>query len=271
MSTLAAEVPLQIVPERPGLGRTMRHSVALMRRNLLALVHLPALVVGDIIRPIVITLLFNFVLGGSIILPGGLTYIDYLLPGVLVQQVIFASSLTAVGLATDITTGTLDRFRSLPIARSAYLIGRMLADTLRILMSILLVGAAGWAIGFTFNAGFGPSVAGFALVLAFGFAFSWIGAATAMALRNPETVQTFWIVVLIPLIFASSIFASPTRMPGWLQPIVEANPLSVVSDAARSLLNGAPVGNSVMWSLVWIVSISVVFFGWAVRSYRKMG
>jgi ABC transporter DrrB family efflux protein len=268
MSTAAISLP--VFPERPGPGRTMRHSLALTRRNLLALVHLPALIVGDIIRPVVITLLFNFVLGGSIIVPGGLAYIDYLLPGVLVQQVIFASSLTAVGLATDITTGTLDRFRALPIARSAYLIGRMFADTLRILVSILLVGAAGWAIGFRFASGFGPTVAGFALVLAFGVAVAWIGATTAMALRNPETVQTFWIVVLIPLIFASSIFASPTRMPGWLQPVVEANPLSVVSDATRALLLDMPLGNSLTWSLVWIAGITTVFFAWSVRSYQKM-
>jgi len=160
--------------------------------------------------------------------------------------VAFASAITAAGLASDLRNGILDRFRSLPIARSGYLIARILADTARMLLTVALIVIVGLALGFRFSGGFPAGLAGLGLVLAFGMAFAWIGAATALAVRDPEAVQMLWFVSLMPLIFASSIFASPSRMPGWLQPVVRANPLTVVADATRGLLLGGPVATPVL-------------------------
>ncbi len=252
------------VPERPGPLRTLRYSLAIAGRNLRPLLRTPHMVVADALRPIMLTLLFNYVLGGSIVLPGGGRYASYLIPGILVQQVAFSSAITAAGLATDVRNGILDRFRSLPIARSGYLIARILSDTVRMLLTVALIVAVGLGLGFRFGGGFAGGVAGLALVVAFGISF-------ALSVRDPEAVQMVWFVALMPLIFASSIFASPTRMPGWLQPVVRANPLTVVADACRSLLLGGPVATPALHALLWIGAITVVSFTWAVRSYRRVG
>jgi ABC transporter DrrB family efflux protein len=227
--------------------------------------------VADALRPIMLTLLFNYVLGGSIVLPGGGRYSSYLIPGILVQQVAFSSAITATGLATDVRNGILDRFRSLPIARSAYLIARILSDSARMLLTVALIVTVGLGLGFRFSGGFVGGVAGLALVIAFGISFAFISAGTALSVRDPEAVQMLWFVALMPLIFASSIFASPTRMPGWLQPVVRTNPLTVVADAARGLLLGGPVATLALHALLWIAGITVVSFAWAVRSYRRVG
>jgi oleandomycin transport system permease protein len=259
------------VPERPGPLRTLRHCLAIAGRNLRPLLRTPHMVVADALRPIMLTLLFNYVLGGSIVLPGGGRYASYLIPGILVQQVAFSSAITAAGLATDVRNGILDRFRSLPIARSGYLIARILSDTARMLLTVALIVAVGLGVGFRFGGGFAGGVAGLALVVAFGISFAFISAGTALMMRNPEAVQMVWFVALMPLIFASSIFASPARMPGWLQPVVRANPLTVVADACRGLLLGGPVATPALHALLWIGAITVVSFTWAVRSYRRVG
>jgi ABC transporter DrrB family efflux protein len=259
------------VPERPGPLRTLRHSLAIGGRNLRPLLRTPHMLVADALRPIMLTLLFNYVLGGSIVLPGGGRYASYLIPGILVQQVAFSSAITATGLATDVRNGILDRFRSLPIARSGYLVARIIADAARMLLTVGLIVAVGLGLGFRFSGGFAGGVAGLALVVAFGVSFAFISAGTALSVRNPEAVQMLWFVALMPLIFASSIFASPTRMPGWLQPLVRANPLTVVADASRGLLLGGPVATPVVHALLWIGGITVVSFTWAVRSYRRVG
>jgi ABC transporter DrrB family efflux protein len=267
----AAPTPPAAVVERPSPRRTLRHALALCGRNLRPLRRTPQLLVADALRPILLTLLFTYVLGGSIVLPGGGRYAAYLIPGILVQQVAFASAITAAGLAGDLRNGILDRFRSLPIARSAYLIARILADTARMLLTVALIIIVGLAVGFRFNGGFPTALAGLGLVLAFGVAFAWIGAATALAVRDPEAVQMLWFISLMPLIFASSIFASPSRMPGWLQPAVRANPLTVVADATRGLLLGGPVATPMLHAAAWIAAITMVCVAWAVRRYRRIG
>lgn len=262
--------PRPAVPERPGPLRTLRQALAISLRNLRPLLRMPQLIVADALRPIMLTLLFNYVLGGSIVLPGGGRYAAYLIPGILVQQVAFSSAITATGLAMDVRGGILDRFRSLPVARSAYLIARILSDTARMLLTVALIVAVGLGLGFRFGGGVAGGVAGLALVVAFGVAFALVSAGTALAVRNPEAVQMLWFVALMPLIFASSIFASPSRMPGWLQPVVRANPLTVVADAARGLLLGGPVAAPALHAVAWIAGIVVPSFLWAVRSYRRL-
>ena len=229
------------------------------------------MIVTDALRPVLLVLLFNFVFGGSITLPGGLKYISYLVPGILVQQVAFFSALTAAGMAGDMTNHILDRFRSLPVARSAYLTGRVLSDTVRMLLSEAVIIAVGVALGFRFGGGFAAGAGGLLLGVAFGVSVAWLGVATAMAVRNPELVQMIWFISMMPLIFASSIFASPSRMPGWLQPLVRANPLSVVASAERALLLGGPAATLVWHAVAWIAGSSVVFFAWAVHRYRRLG
>lgn len=265
-----APPPRTAVPERPGPLRTLRQALAISLRNLRPLLRMPQLIVADALRPILLTLLFNYVLGGSIVLPGGGRYAAYLIPGILVQQVAFSSAITATGLAMDVRGGILDRFRSLPVARSAYLIARILSDTARMLLTVALIVAVGLGLGFRFGGGVAGGVAGLALVVAFGVSFAFVSAGTALAVRNPEAVQMLWFVALMPLIFASSIFASPTRMPGWLQPVVRANPLTVVADAARGLLLGGPVATPALHAVAWIAGIVVPSFLWAVRSYRRL-
>jgi ABC transporter DrrB family efflux protein len=265
-----APPPRPAVPERPGPLRTLRQALAISLRNLRPLLRMPQLIVADALRPIMLTLLFNYVLGGSIVLPGGGRYAAYLIPGILVQQVAFSSAITATGLAMDVRGGILDRFRSLPVARSAYLIARILSDTARMLLTVALIVAVGLGLGFRFGGGAAGGVAGLALVVAFGVSFAFVSAGTALAVRNPEAVQMLWFVALMPLIFASSIFASPARMPGWLQPVVRANPLTVVADAARGLLLGGPVATPALHAVAWIAGIVVPSFLWAVRSYRRL-
>lgn len=265
-----APPPRPAVPERPGPLRTLRQALAISLRNLRPLLRMPQLIVADALRPIMLTLLFNYVLGGSIVLPGGGRYAAYLIPGILVQQVAFSSAITATGLAMDVRGGILDRFRSLPVARSAYLIARILSDTARMLLTVALIVAVGLGLGFRFGGGVAGGAAGLALVVAFGVAFALVSAGTALAVRNPEAVQMLWFVALMPLIFASSIFASPARMPGWLQPVVRANPLTVVADAARGLLLGGPVATPALHAVAWIAGIVVPSFLWAVRSYRRL-
>lgn len=265
-----APPPRPAVPERPGPLRTLRQALAISLRNLRPLLRMPQLIVADALRPILLTLLFNYVLGGSIVLPGGGRYAAYLIPGILVQQVAFSSAITATGLAMDARGGILDRFRSLPVARSAYLIARIFSDTARMLLTVALIVAVGLGLGFRFGGGVAGGVAGLALVVAFGVSFALVSAGTALAVRNPEAVQMLWFVALMPLIFASSIFASPARMPGWLQPVVRANPLTVVADAARGLLLGGPLATPALHALAWIAGIVVPSFLWAVRSYRRL-
>src|SRR6266508_3677333 len=265
------------VPEHPSPLRTLRHALAISGRNLRPLLRMPHMVVADALRPIMLTLLFNYVLGGSIVLPGGGRYSSYLIPGILVQQVAFSSAITATGLATDVRNGILDRFRSLPIARSAYLIARILSDSARMLLTVALIVAVGLGLGVRFSGGFAGGVAGLALVIAFGISFAFISAGTALSVRDPEAVQMLWFVALMPLIFASSIFASAPTVSGfalttgWLQPVVRATPLTVVADAARGLLLGGPVATPALHALLWIAGITVVSFAWAVRSYRRVG
>jgi ABC transporter DrrB family efflux protein len=248
-----------------------RQSLALAGRSLRPLLRSPVMIVTDALRPVMLVLLFDFVFGGSIALPGGVRYISYLVPGILVQQVAFFSALTAGGMAADLSTHVLDRFRSLPVARSAYLTGRVLSDTARMLVSEAVIVAVGLALGFRFGGGAAAGIGGLLLGVGFGVSVAWLGVATAMVVPNPELVQMIWFVSMMPLIFASSIFAAPSRMPGWLQPLVRANPLSVVADAERALLLGGPAATVVWHAVAWIAGSSVVFFAWAVHRYRGLG
>ena len=254
---------------RVGPGSWLRHSIAITNRNLLHLLRDPTLVMFVVLQPIMFVVLFNYVFGGAISVPG-FNYAQFLIPGVIVQTVAFGGAATGIGLTEDLSKGILDRFRSLPIARSAYLTGRIVSDGVRTAISVLVIFGVGLLIGFRFRAGFPSALGAIALAVAFGMAMSWVGAWIGLLVKKPEAAQTGGFIWLFPLVFASSVFVRPATMPDWLQRFAEANPITIVADATRALTIGGPTTRPVFQSLAWIVAITLVFFGLSVRRYRKV-
>jgi ABC transporter DrrB family efflux protein len=251
------------------LAWTFSDAMVMTWRNLLRYVRLPQLLVFSTIQPVMLLLLFNYVFGGAIS-AGGLRYIQFLLPGFLVQIVVFGSSQTSVGLAEDLSRGMIDRFRSLPMSRSAVLAGRTLADTARYGFLVLLMIGVGSAMGFRFENGIAPAVAAVMLAVLFGFAFTWISAFIGMTVKDVETAQVAGFVWLFPIVFASSMFVPVETMPGWLQAFAKINPVTVAVDTVRALSLGGAVWPPFWKTLLWIGGITLVFFPLAVRRYRRI-
>jgi len=241
-------------------------------RNLRHFWRQPDLLVFSTIQPIMFVVLFVYVFGGavSLALPPGVPYVDYLLPGIFVQSVTFRASNTAVGLSEDLRRGVIDRFRSMPMARSAVLLGRTTADLVRNVLIIGLMIIVGYLVGFRFQAGVLPALACVALVAAFGFALSWIFAFVSLVVRGAETAQTAGFVLLFPLVFASSVFVPVSSMPSWLQPLAKASPVSLTADAARTLALTGGVPASLWGALAWIAGILAVFVPLSVWRYRRL-
>ena len=244
-------------------------ALAMTRRNLLRYVRVPNLLVFSTIQPVMFVLLFTYVFGGAVRIPSG-SYKDFLLPGILVQTVIFGSTQTGVGLADDLSRGMIDRFRSLPMARSAVLAGRTLSDTVRNLFVVLLMIGVGLLIGFRFHAGFIAAVGAIVLAVLFGLAFSWISAFIGMAVRDVESAQTAGFIWIFPLVFASAVFVPVATMPGWLQSFARVNPVTNTAEAVRALCQGGPTASHVLHALAWIVGILLVFVPLSVRRYRRV-
>ena len=243
--------------------------LAVTGRNLLAYVRIPQLVVFSTIQPVIFVLLFRYVFGGAIDVPGG-SYVNYLMPGIFAQTVVFGSIGTAVGLATDVRSGLVERFRSLPMARSAVLTGRTAADGVRNVFVVLLMTVVGYLVGFRVQTNVVAFLAALALIVAFGYAFSWIFATVGLAVADPESAQAAAFPVMAPLVFASSAFVPLDTMPGWLQGFAANQPVSVVVDATRALVLGGPTSRPVLEALAWIVAIVAVFGPVAVARYRRM-
>ncbi len=241
-------------------------------RNLRHFVRQPDLLVFSTIQPIMFVLLFTYVFGGAIShsLPPGVSYIDYLLPGILVQSVTFRASMTAIGLSDDLKLGVIDRFRSMPMARSAVLIGRTTADLVRNVLIILLMIIVGYIIGFRFQAGVVQALACIALVSAFGLALSWIFAFVAFTVRSAEAAQSAGFVILFPLVFASSVFVPVSSMPSWLQTFARLSPVSLTANAARSLALVPGTPSSLGGAVAWIAGLLAVFIPLSVWRYRRM-
>ena len=235
-------------------------------RNLLAYTRVPQLLVFSTIQPIMFVLLFRYVFGGAIPVPG-ISYVNFLMPGIFVQTVCFGAVSTGVGLAEDLHKGLIERFRSLPMARSAVLAGRTVADLCRNVFVVLLMTVVGVAVGFRTGEGLLSYLAGVLLVLLFSFSLSWGFAVVGINARNAETAQAMAFPLLFPLTFASSAFVPVNTMPGWMQAYARNQPVSVVVDAARHLMVGTP--GSVPRALAWSVGLLVVLAPLAVRKYRK--
>jgi len=241
-------------------------------RNLRHFVRQPDLLIFSTIQPIMFVLLFTYVFGGAIShsLPPGVSYIDYLLPGILVQSVTFRASMTAIGLSDDLKLGVIDRFRSMPMARSAVLIGRTSADLVRNVLIIVLMIVVGYIIGFRFQAGVLQALGCIALVSAFGLALSWIFAFLGLTVRSAEAAQSAGFVVLFPLVFASSVFVPVSSMPSWLQAFAKVSPVTLTANAARSLALVPGTPSSLGGAIAWIAGLLAVFIPLSVWRYRRM-
>lgn len=248
-----------------------RDTWMITRRNLYRYLRLPQALFFSSVQPIMFLLLFNFVFGGaihSIDVPGD-KYINYLLPAILIQVVMFGGLQTSVGLAADMNGGMVDRFRSLPMSRLAVLAGRTLADAIRnVVVAAIMIGV-GTLLGFRFQNGPAEAVLMILLVLAFGFAFSWVMAFIGMGARDPETAQIAGFPIIFPLIFASAAFVPIMTMPEWLQAFALNQPVTHAVQAARSLALGTPDDGAWWKLLLWIIGILIVFVPLSVMRYRK--
>ena len=250
------------------MRRLVSDTLVLAERNLIRLPRAPELLLAFTVQPIMFVLLFRYVFGGAISTPG-YSYVDFLIPGIIVQNIAFGGFVTAIGLNEDVHKGLIDRFRSLPMARAAVLAGRTLSDiaTNALSMTILLI--TGVIIGFEFHTSATLALAGVALLLLFGYAFSWFFAFVGLLVSSPESANSVGFIAVFPLTFISSAFVPVRSMPEPLRAFAEVNPFTIVVDAMRHLWLGAPAGNYVWGALVWSVVIVAVFAPLAVGRYRR--
>lgn len=247
----------------------LRDTFAITQRNLIAYRRVPQLLVFSTIQPVLFVLMFRYVFGGAITLRGPIPYVDFLMPGIFVQTVVFGAIATAIGLSTDMKSGLMERFHALPMARSAVLTGRTMADLTRNVFVVILMMIVGFLVGWRIHTNVLALLAGAFLVLLFGYAMSWIFATVGLAVGDPESAQAAAFPVLAPLVFASSVFVPPNKMPGWLQVFADHQPVSATASAVRALVNGGPTATYVWQSVAWCVAILVVFAPIAVRLYRR--
>ena len=238
-------------------------------RNMLRYIRLPQLLVFNALLNVVLLLLFNYVFGGAI-RTGGIAYIQYFLPGFMVQTVVFGSTQTSVGLAEDLSKGMIDRFRSLPMSRPAFLTGRVVADAARYAILISLMIAVGSIMGFRFENGVLPVFAGVALIIFFGIALTWVGVFIGISVRDVETAQVAGFVWVFPLVFVSSLYVPIETMPTWLQVFAQINPVTPMVDTMRALALGGSISASLWKTLAWDGAIILAFLPLALRRYRLM-
>jgi ABC transporter DrrB family efflux protein len=250
----------------------MRYAISdtlvLAKRSILRIRRQPDLLVGFTVQPLMFVLLFVFVFGGAIETPG-FDYVDFLMPGIIVQSMVFGGFVTALGLSEDLKKGLMDRFRSLPMTRSAVLTGRTLADVGANIVQLVVMIAVGLAVGFSFHNGVVEVIAGIVLLLLIGYAFSWVFAFIGLTASSPEAANAYGFTILFPVTFVSSAFVPVESMPGWLQPIAENNPFTTMVDAARSLFLGIPAGTDVWGAVLWSLGIIAVFAPLSAWRYRR--
>jgi ABC transporter DrrB family efflux protein len=270
--------------QRIKFSNALTHTAVITNRNTLRVIRLPQLLLFSTIQPVMFLLLFNYVFGGAIAIggpgssvSGGDGYINWLIPGILVQTAVFGATATALGLTEDLGAGVIDRFRSLPMARSAVLAGRTIADLVRNTFVNGLMLVVGFLMGWRFEQGIPKMLLGVALALLFGYAFSWVMATIGLVAKTPEAAQSAGFLPIFPLVFASSVFVPTASMPDWLQVFAENQPVSVIANAVRSLMVpedalpalGLDQGTLIWQSFAWIAVIIAVFGPLAVRQYRR--
>ncbi|MFF3015782.1 ABC transporter permease [Streptomyces sp. NPDC057939] len=257
-------------------------SLVIARRNLIRMSRIPEMVLFGLIQPVMFVVLFAYVFGGSISVPGaGLSavgYREFLMAGIFAQTVTFATAGAGAGIADDMHKGLIDRFRSLPMARGAVLTGRTLADLVQTTLTVIVLAVVALLVGWRIHEGIPKALGAFALLLLLGYSFSWIGALIGLSVRTPEAATSGGLIWLFPVTFISNAFVPTENMASWLQPIAEWNPFSATVQACRVLFGNPGVSPSDAWpmvhpvwaSIIWSVVIIAVFRTLAVRKYRKV-
>jgi len=264
-----------------GIRRALADGLVIAWRNLKRIPRIPELAIFAILQSIMFVLLFAFVFGGAIPIPGypsSNAYREYLMPGIFAQTIIFAAATTAIGMCDDINKGIIDRFRSLPMARSAVLTGRTSSDVVYNAGILVVLMPSGLAVGWSVNNGLPSFLAGVGLLLLFAFAMSWIGVWLGLSVPTVEVAQQVSFTVIFPITFVSNAFVLTQTLPDWLQPIAEWNPTSTLTTSLRELWGNPslPGGTSlastepILVTLVWIAVILAVFIPLGVRRYRSM-
>jgi ABC-2 type transport system permease protein/oleandomycin transport system permease protein len=262
MSTAQVAIEQDVADRRIPMGR-LRDTGAVIKRNLLQYIRVPQLLVFSTIQPVIFVLMFRYVFGGSID-TGRIPYVDFLMPGIFLQVVVFGSLATAVGLATDLKSGLMERFHALPMWTPAVLVGRTIADLIRNFFVVILMMVVGFLVGWRIHTTVFSLLPGISLVLLFGFAMSWIFATVGLAVKDPETAQAAAFPVLAPL-----VFAPVENMPSWLQVWARNQPVSETVETFRALTLGGATQSLVIKSVLWSVLIIAIFAPIAVRLYRK--
>jgi len=276
MSTIATFGPSQAQRPATRVARAVSDGAALAGRNLRHIPRVPEKLAMVSFQPIIFVLLFGYLFGSAIAVPGG-NYREYVVAGIFTQMMVLGASTTAVGIADDLNKGLIDRFRSLPIARSALLVGRTTADLALSVFSCVVMACAGFAIGWRINRGFGPAIAGFGLLLLLGFAMAWVGALIGLIIRDAESVNAATFGVLMPVTFLSNAFIPTTHLPGWLREVANWNPVSATVTACRQLFGNQPGALPASWpgqhavalSGAWSALILLLCVPLAVRAYRR--
>lgn len=259
---------------------TVRDALVIAKRNMIRIKRVPDVMVFVLLQPLMFVLLFAYVFGGSIDIPGG-SYREFLIAGIFAQTVVFGATFTGAGLAEDIQKGLINRFRSLPMSRSAVVAGRTASDVIYNALSVVMMSIAGLAVGWRIRGSFLDAVAGYALLLFFAYAFSWVMACIGLVVPTPEVVNNASFMVLFPLTFIANTFVPAETLPGGLRTIAEWNPISTLTQAVREMFGNIPEGtpepaswplqNSLVYSLVWAIALIAIFAPIATRLYQRAG
>ena len=278
MSTLTSSVP--VARTRPIYGWTLHDGMVVARRNLIQTIRVPELLFFSLVQPVIFVLLFAYVFGGAIPIPGDTAedaYRQYLMPGIFGQTVAFAAASSTVGLAEDMHKGLIDRFRALPMAPPAVLLGRTFADAARQILVLFVLSVTGYIVGWRIEDGLLNAILAYALLLLFAYTVAWIGAWIGLYMPNPETANTAGLVWLFPMTFLSNAFVPINSLPGWLQVVAAWNPISALVLACRELFGNPtgiqpdywPLQNPVLYTLISCTVLIIVFATLSVRRYRR--
>ncbi|HEX4107544.1 MAG TPA: ABC transporter permease [Solirubrobacteraceae bacterium] len=268
-TTVAGALPLAASGTRPRRGRLMRHSLVLAKRSLISMLRTPEALIDVTLQPIIFLLMFTYIFGGAVAHGSRHDYLQFLLPGILAQAIATGGVAIGVNLNNDVTKGIFDRFRSLPIARSAPLIGAVLADVVRYAIVCTVTLAFGYVLGFRARTSVLDVLAACLLAISFALCLCWASVFVGMLVRTSGSVQGIMALVVLPLSFGSNTFVPTHTMPGWLQAFVKVNPLTHLVGAMRGLLLGGAVASDVLWTLMWMATLLVVFVPLALRAYRR--
>ena len=265
----APREPAPAAPAPGGMRWLLHDSWTEATRHLRIVPRNIELLIFATVQPLMFVLLFVYVFGGAIVVPGFDRYTQFLIPGVFAQTVVFNSAITGVGLAEDLQKGLIDRLRSLPMAQPAVLVGRTISDLVRNLITFAVMLLVAFAVGFRFEGSLLGAVGATLLLLGFAYSLSWVQALFGLSVKSVEAANSAGFIWMFPFTFVSSAFVDPSTMPSWMEPIAEANPFTVVTNAGRALYNGHPVGDTVWQSIAWSVGIIAVFSMLSIRRFAR--